>query len=175
MFFDGWEDLLRIAVVGVPVYAVLLLMLRITGKRALAKMNAFDLVVTVALGSTLASTLLTEDVTLAEGLLAFALLLGLQFIVTWATLRSPTIRKLVNEQPRLLLYRGEMLKGAMATERISPDELMAAVRAGGHSSFADVDAVVLENDGTFTVIAKASGPPSAMTSIANFPPDEASR
>jgi uncharacterized membrane protein YcaP (DUF421 family) len=68
--FDTWAGLAQVAVVGVLAYAGLLLLLRISGKRTLAKMNAFDLVVSVALGSTLATTLLSRDVAVAEGVLA---------------------------------------------------------------------------------------------------------
>lgn len=67
MFFDNGFGLLRAVVVGILAYGGLLLFLRASGKRTLAKMNAFDLVVTVALGSTLATVLLTEDVALLEG------------------------------------------------------------------------------------------------------------
>ena len=77
MFFDNWSDLLRVVVVGTLAYASLVVLLRISGKRTLSKMNAFDLVVTVALGSTLATVLLTKDVALVEGMLAFALLVSL--------------------------------------------------------------------------------------------------
>src|SRR5690606_23219959 len=78
VFFDSWSGLVRVLVVGTLAYAGLVLLLRITGKRTLSKMNAFDLVVTVALGSTLATVLLSKDVALAEGLLALALLSFLQ-------------------------------------------------------------------------------------------------
>ena len=81
-FFNDWQGLLRTLVVGVLAYITLVLFLRFSGKRTLSKMNAFDLVMTVALGSTLATVLLTESVALAEGALAFALLIGLQFVVT---------------------------------------------------------------------------------------------
>lgn len=67
MFFDSWDGLLWVVVVGVLAYAVLILLLRVSGKCTLSKMHAFDLVVTVALGSTLATVLLSESVALAEG------------------------------------------------------------------------------------------------------------
>ena len=63
-------------------------------------MNAFDLVVTVALDSTLATVLLSSNVALAEGLLAFALLISLQFGVTWLSVRSSTFRRLVKNEPK---------------------------------------------------------------------------
>lgn len=64
MFFNAWSDIGRVLVVGGLAYAGLVLLLRLTGKRTLSKMNAFDLVVTVALGSTLATILLSKDVAL---------------------------------------------------------------------------------------------------------------
>lgn len=76
MFFDSWSGLLRVVVLGFCAYLTLVVALRLSGRRTLAKMNAFDLVVTVALGSTLATVLLTSDVALAEGTLALVLLIG---------------------------------------------------------------------------------------------------
>lgn len=77
MFFDNWLGLVRILVVGTLAYLALVMLLRVPGKRTLSKMNAFDFVVTVALGSTLATVLLSETVALVEGVTAFMLLIGL--------------------------------------------------------------------------------------------------
>jgi uncharacterized membrane protein YcaP (DUF421 family) len=74
-------------------YVVLVVFLRLSGLRTLSKLNAFDLVVTVALGSTLATVLLTKDVALADGALAFALLIALQFVVTWSSVRVGWLRR----------------------------------------------------------------------------------
>ena len=70
MFFSTWAALGRVLVIGPLAYVALVLLLRISGKRTLTKLNAFDLVVTVALGSTLATVLLSKSVSLAEGVLA---------------------------------------------------------------------------------------------------------
>lgn len=78
MLFGGWEGLVRTAVVGVCAYVALIVLLRASGKRTLSKMNAFDLIVTVALGSVMATVLLSKDTALAQGILAFALLISLQ-------------------------------------------------------------------------------------------------
>ena len=85
---------------------MVLLLLRVSGKRTLTKMNAFDLVVTVALGSTLATVLLTKSVALAEGLTAFVLLIFLQFVLTWLFVRSQAASRLVKSEPTLLVYQG---------------------------------------------------------------------
>ena len=85
MFFDSYHDLVRVAVVGASAYFALVILLRATGKRTLSKMNAFDLVVTVALGSILAATILDDSVSLSEGLLAFVVLCLLQLAVTYVS------------------------------------------------------------------------------------------
>lgn len=92
MLFDTWQGPVRVLVVGTLAYVALVFFLRVSGKRTLTKMNAFGLVVTVALGSTLATITLSRSVALVEGVLAFALLLGLQLAVTWFSVRSATIR-----------------------------------------------------------------------------------
>ena len=86
-FFSSWTSIARVLLVGVAAYAGLVLLLRVSGKRTLTKMNAFDLVVTVALGSTLATVLRTKSVALADGLAAFALLIFLQYGLTWLSVR----------------------------------------------------------------------------------------
>jgi uncharacterized membrane protein YcaP (DUF421 family) len=152
MFFDGWADLQRVLIVGVCAYVGLVALLRITGKRTLSKMNAFDLVVTVALGSSLATILLSRDVALAEGLTAFVLLIFLQYAVAWASARSALVRTLVKAEPTLLVRNGVLLHATLKRERVAPDEVLAAIRASGHGELHTIAAVVLETDGEFSVI-----------------------
>ena len=157
MFFEDWYGLLRVALVGTSAYFALVLMLRVSGKRTLSKMNAFDFVVTVALGSTLATVLLSEDVALAEGALAFGLLITLQYLITWLSVRSPFIDRLVKSEPVLLLHRGKFLPEAMKAARVAEVEILAAVRKHGESELETVEAVVLETDGSFSVIPRSEG------------------
>lgn len=130
----------------------LIVLLRISGKRTLSKMNAFDLVVTIALGSTLATVVLNKNVALADGVLALALLICLQFIFSWLSVRNKAINKMVKSTPALLVYKGKMLKEAMKQERIATDEIMAVLRQQGMTSLNDALAVVLETDGSLSVI-----------------------
>lgn len=152
MFFDSWMGLLRVGVMGVLAYAALIVLLQVSGKRTLSKMNAFDFIVTVALGSTLATVLLSETVALIEGVTAFALLIGMQYAITWLSVRSGTVRKLVKSEPSLLFHDGAFLEQVMTRERVTQDEVRAAVRQQGKSSMAEVNAVILETDGTFSVL-----------------------
>jgi uncharacterized membrane protein YcaP (DUF421 family) len=163
MFFDGWQGIARVLVVGTLAYVALILLLRASGKRTLSKLNAFDLVVTVALGSTLATVLLSSDVALAEGIAAFALLTGLQLVITWLSVRSRRISALVKAEPALLLFRGRPLEDAMRRERVTHDELLAAVRASGQARLEQVHAVVLETDGGLNVVSMSEHDGSAAT------------
>lgn len=168
MLFSNWAGVGRTIVVGVLAYSALILLLRISGKRTLAKMNAFDLVVTVALGSTLATVLLSKDVPLAEGVLAMAVLILLQFVIAWSSVRSAMVHRLVKAEPALLFHRGEFLWQVMKAERVTEDEVRAAVRGQGIASMAEVAAVVLETDGSFTVLhPPAQSPASALIGVTN--------
>lgn len=155
ILFDGSRGLLRVLVVGVVAYPALVLMLRLTGKRTLSKLNAFDFLVTVALGSTLASLLLSDGVALAEGLLALALLILLQFAVTWTSVRWPRFQGWIKAEPSLLYHEGCFLHEAMRRERVTRAEMEAAMRQSGHGSFDQVQAMVLETDGSLSVIAQS--------------------
>ena len=152
MFFHSWTGLARVPIVGVLAYVALVLFIRISGKRTLTKLNAFDLVVTVALGSTLSSVLLNDSVALAEGLLAMATLIGLQFLVTFASVRSSRIEELVKSEPTLLLRDGRFIDAALKTQRVTRDEVRSALRSGGVTDMEKVHAVVMETDGSMSVL-----------------------
>lgn len=154
-FFAGWSGLARVIVVGVAAYVALVAILRVSGKRTLSKLNAFDFIVTIALGSTLASVITSKDIALIEGLVALGLLVGLQFAVTWTSVRWPFVDRIVKSEPTLLLRHGRCLDGAMKRERVASDEVLAAIRQSGGSQYADADAVLLESDGSLTAILKS--------------------
>lgn len=155
VLFAGWGPLVRLLVVGVLAYLALVVLLRVSGKRTLAKLNAFDLVVTVALGSTLASALLSQSVLLAQAVLAFAVLVGLQFAVTWSSVRVGWLRRSVRSAPTLLVDDGRLLEEAVAAQRLARDEVDQAVRASGYGGLDQIAAVVLETDGTLSVIPRS--------------------
>ena len=105
IFFRSLSPLARTLVVGTIAYAVLVVLLRLSGKRAIAKMNIFDFVVTVALGSTLANVITDADIDLATGITALVLLVGVQYAISWSASHSARFEKWINGRPTLLLYR----------------------------------------------------------------------
>lgn len=169
MFFDNWHDLLRVVVISALAYGALVLILRVSGKRSLSKLNIFDFVVTIALGSTLATVLLSTDVSLAEGALAFAMLALLQWIVSFLSIRMGWFRRMIRAEPKLLLRNGTFLEDAMRKERITRDEIVAVIRKQGQGRIEDVAAVVLETDGELSVISQSgAGEYSALKSVAGW-------
>ncbi len=172
MWFDTWSDLWRVLIITVAIYSTLILILRGVGKRSLSKLNIFDLVVTVALGSTLASIMLSKDVSYVEGALAFAVLCGLQWFVAWLSLRAKWFKRLIRSEPRLLFSDGRFLDVAMRDERILRQEVLAEIRNHGFGDIEDIAAVILETDGTFSVISKGKAKTrSAMESVKRDPVD----
>ncbi len=153
MFYGTAFALMRVLIVGPLAYLILVAILRISGKRTLAKMNAFDFVVTVALGSTLATVLLSKDVAFLEGALAFATLAALQFVIAWLSLRVPAIEAVVKSNPRVLLTDGMIDHAALFDERVTEEEVKAAIRQSGLGALELTSAVVLETDGSFSVVA----------------------
>lgn len=170
MWFDSWTEVLRVLLIGSVSYAALLLVLRVSGKRTLAQLNAFDFIVTVAFGSTLATILLSSDVAFLEGLTALVLLAGLQFVIAWVSARLPRARSVITARPVVLLISGEWQHAQLRRHRMSESEVRQAVRSTGSGDLSDIAAAVLETNGTLSVIPVSSiGDGSALQGILNWP------
>ncbi|GGB51169.1 DUF421 domain-containing protein [Blastomonas aquatica] len=154
MFFDSWDGIIQVLILGTLAYCAIIAILRISGKRTLAKMSAFDLVVTVALGSILATILLSKDVALVEGVAAFVVLVVLQYGIATLSVRSKTIEKLAKAEARYLLRDGVIDRDALRKERVTREEVLCAVRSNGFGDLNDIAAVFLETDGTFSVVSQ---------------------
>lgn len=173
IFFDGWPKLGRALILAILAYGALVVLLRLSGKRTLSKMNVFDFVFVVALGSTLATTILSTDVTLADGVLALTALIGLQILLSWLCVQSHWLDRVINGEPTLLLYRGQFLYEAMRHERVTEEEVRAAVRNEGLTALDEVESIVLETDGTFSVVwRKVQGASSSLEDVPGHPAEE---
>ena len=169
MWFHSWSSIVRILVLGSLGYVALIVLLRVSGKRTLSKMNAFDFVVTITLGSAFASLLLTKSVTLADGVTALGLLIGLQFVVSWLSVRSRRIQSLVKSSPQLVFWRGRWMDAALKRERVTRDEVEASMRKSGVTDVGEA-AAVLETDGTVTVLdLTTSGEPYPLAEVRDVP------
>ncbi len=154
LFFKDWQTLYHIAICSVISYLALFLFIRISGKRTLAKLNAFDFVVAVTLGSTLSSMILMK-VTVSEGCLALIIIIALQYLLAFLAKRSKTMENAINSTPTLLFYNGHYIKDTMKKELITKEEILAEIRRYRIERIEDVRAVVMELNGELTVIKKS--------------------
>ena len=154
IFFKDWDSLYHVAISAVLSFITLFTFVRITGKRTIANLNAFDFVVTVALGSILSFTILAE-VSLAEGTVALIMIIIMQYTLAWTAKRSKTLEKVINSEPTLLFYNGNFIKDGLNREVITKEEVYSQTRKLGIENMDDVRAVVMELNGEITVIKKS--------------------
>ena len=153
-WFDSWESILRVICIAPLAYFAMVFLLRISGKRTLSKMNAFDFVVTVALGSILANVALNQDIPLANGVTAILLLIGFQFLFTWLSVRIKSVKTIITSKPSLIFYKGNFLHQAMKKERITVEEIYSAARKKGISTTDGIDMIIFETTGDISIIEK---------------------
>lgn len=161
MIFDNWSGLRQILLTTLMVYPILIIFLRLSGKRTLSKWNAFDFVVTIALGSILASVMLSKDVAVLEGLLGLGLLIVFQYFITFISVRVEWFESIIKSNPTLIYKNDTFLLEKMKKHRVSRAEILAAVRSSSISSLDNVRYVVLETDGSFSVIKKSDDNPDS--------------
>ena len=151
-----WMDLATVPAVALGAYLWLILVLRLSGKRSLSKLNAFDFAITVAFGSALATIIMSRDTGMFRGAVALAMLALLQYVLTKLSMWSKLIRRLVRSRPTLLVEDGRLFRDALRHERVTLDEIAEAVRKDGYGRLDEVGAVILETDGSFSVIEKSN-------------------
>jgi uncharacterized membrane protein YcaP (DUF421 family) len=136
------------------VYLVVLVLLRIAGKRELGQMTPFDLVVILVIANSVQNAMTGGDNSLIGGILAATTLTIVNIAVgRWGS-RIPFFRRVVASEPRLLLRDGKPLREALESEHVDIEELEMAARQHGIASLADVTAAVLEEDGSISIIPK---------------------
>ena len=151
-FFVGWWPLVRILVVGTLLFLAVVLLLRISGNRTLSSLTTFDFIVAVAVGAVFGRAVTARDLSLSEALLAVTLLLVLQYLLSRLKRGAPGIARLLTASPVVLYERGAWRSEALRRENLSPEDVMAAVRAHGHASLDDVVMIVLEANGSISVV-----------------------
>lgn len=173
MFFDDWSGIGRVLIATLVAYGALIFLLQLSGKRTLAKMTAFDFVVTIAVGSVLANIALSKSTPFMEGMTALVVLIGAQYCISSMCVKSKKIEFLVKPKPTLLLYQGQFMKEAMRSERVTEADILSALRGQGHSSVKDVEAVILEADGSFNAVINETLPSSesALRNVHNYHPE----
>lgn len=153
-YFNGWLPVLRVLVIALTGYLTLVVLLRFTARRTLAQMSALDFVITVTIGSAFGRVLTARSVALAEVVTAFVALVVLQQVMAFAW-RSPRLRRFVDVPPAVLFHDGQVMHAALRRHRLQEQDLLAAARRSGNGSMDDVHTVLLEGNGSLTVLTDA--------------------
>ena len=139
---------------AVVVYAFLLLALRVFGRRELGQFTAFDLVVLLTLSNILQNAMIGNDSSLLGGLIGASVLRTANLALAYAVFRSRSFQRLVTGQPRILIRDGVVQKQALAVQRLTEQDLLAAVHNQGLEDFSRVHLAISEPNGTISVIPK---------------------
>ena len=151
-FKPDWVNILQILITAPIMYLYVIFWVRVIGIRSTSQMNSFDWIVTVAVGSVFASTIVFKQTMLIEGMVAIFVLLGLQYVLTYTVRRSQKVRNILKATPQLLFFDGKFLEENMRNERIVRSEVYAVIREAGYKSTDDVYAIVLETNAKMSVI-----------------------
>ncbi len=139
-------------IITILVYFSLVIILRSSGKRSLAKINAFDLVVTITIGAIASDTIISKSTTYLDGMLAIVILIILQYVIAKVSFFSNKLEKLVDSKPTLIFYDGNYLLENMKKMRISKSAILQQMRLQQGLTSNKVKAVVLETNGELSVI-----------------------
>ncbi len=156
LLWAGWPPIWHTLLIGVVGYLALVVMLRGTGPRTMAKMTPLDFVIAVTLGSAFGRVLTATKVSLVQALVALALLVAVQWALAAVRARWTVMRRLLDSPPVLLYYDGAMQRGSLRRQRLTEADVHTAARESGHGSLGDVHAVILHQDGSLGVIARGS-------------------
>ena len=145
-----WELVLRSALV----YAFLLLLLRLTGKRQIGQLAPFDLVLLLVLSNAVQNSINGGDNSLLGGLVSAVTLVGLNLGIGFATFRSKPLEALIEGRPLVIIHNGHVFEDVMRHAKLTHHELASALRRAGCSSAEDVQAAILENNGSISVVTR---------------------
>jgi uncharacterized membrane protein YcaP (DUF421 family) len=150
--FPGAHVLIEIALRTAVIYVVVLLGVRLSGKREVGQMTPFDLTLLLLISNAVQNAMTGPDTSLLGGVVAAATLLIVNYFVAELSGGNRRFRKLVEGQPSLLIHDGQIISAHMAKEHVSMDELERALREHGISSYHDVALAVLEVDGSISCL-----------------------
>lgn len=156
LLWTGWAPIIHTLVLGSAGYVALVLLLRVTGARTMAKMTPLDFVVAVTLGSAFGRTVTAVDVPLAQAVVALALLIALQWLLATGRAQWGWFRRAVDPPPVLLWYNNELIMPNLRKHQLTETDVHTAARESGHGSMDGLRAVIMQQDGSLGVIVDGS-------------------
>ncbi len=148
----AWELVVR----SVVIYLALLIGLRLFGKREVGQFTLFDLVMVLLVANAVQPAMTGPDSSLAGGIIIIVTLLGLNWTLGYLRLRSPILRHVLESHPTVVAQDGHWLPAALEHEGVEMEEAEAALREHGVESVAEAKLVILEVDGSISVVPTSS-------------------
>ncbi len=148
----NWHGALEIVLRTTIIYVLVLVGIRLTGKREVGQMTPFDLTLLLLLSNSVQNAMTGPDTSLVGGIVAAVVLLILNYLLAEVSGVNRRFRKLIQGSPSLLVHNGEVVTAHMAKEHVSMDELNRAFREHGCVEVKDVALAVLEVDGSISVL-----------------------
>jgi len=153
MAVPWWELIVR----GVVVYAFLLLILRISGKRQVGQLAPFDLVLLLVLSNAVQNSMNGGDNSLVGGLISATTLIAVNYTIGFVTYKSKRLEALIEGRPQIIVHNGKVFEDVMARAQLTHHELQAALRQAGYLCIEEVGTAVLENNGSISVVRRNAG------------------
>jgi len=147
-----WELVIR----GLVVYAFLLVLLRITGKRQVGQLAPFDLVLLLVLSNAVQNSMNAGDNSLVGGLISATTLIGVNGLMGIVTFRSKRLEAIIEGRPQMLIHNGKVFEEVMASARLTHHELAAALRQAGYTCIEEIHSAVLENNGSISFVPRSA-------------------
>ncbi len=153
MNLPAWSStFIDIVLRSAVVYVAILIGLRVSGKREIGQLTVFDLVVLLLIANAVQNSMVGPDTSLWGGIVAALVLLGINALVARLRLSSPRLKRLVQGSPTVLVLHGEIIPAALRSEGVDEETLQAAIREHGLKDLKAVDMIVLEVDGSISVV-----------------------
>lgn len=147
----SWSTVASILFSALGIYAAVIALTRISGKRSFSKMSSFDFAMTIAVGSIIATTILSVSVNLTEGVVALTVVYVLQMVIAFGR-RYNVIHRIVDNSPLLLMDGERILMGNMRKARVSEADLRSKLREANVCQLSDIKMVVFETTGDISVM-----------------------
>ncbi|WP_204345062.1 DUF421 domain-containing protein [Psychroserpens algicola] len=145
------ESLIAIILTAIGIYIAIVLITRISGKRSFSKMSSFDFAVTVAIGSIMATVIISKSVSLLQGITGLLIMYAIQMIVAYGR-RFKGIRHLMDNKPTLLMKDGKIIEGSLEKCHVTESDLKAKLREANVIQLSEIKAVVFESTGDISVL-----------------------
>lgn len=146
-----WQELGMTAARGLLVYVLMLVVIRVMGKRTVGNFTAFDLLVALMLGEVV-DEIIYGDVTIMQGVVAILVVAAARYVTAWLTYSNGKIGRVLEGKPREVVRNGEFVRESMRHELMGEEEVLAALRLQGISDMREVKKAVMEVDGQVSVI-----------------------